>query len=166
MVSSKSQFVHASEIVRVEYSAWTRADRQTVWKIFSDWRRWQRFSDCYGEVDWLSGTPWMVGSRLRIEMVRPIRMRVDHVITVCSPGECVAWIDHFMGNTMEQWVVFERRPEGGTSVKTWAEVAGLGTIGGGRQVRSLIKSFIELWYSRFCRECDRIHQKACEAVLN
>src|SRR5437899_9626326 len=118
MVSSKSQFVHASEIVRVEYSAWTRADRETVWKIFSDWRRWQRFSDCYGEVDWLSGTPWMVGSRLRIEMVRPMRMRVDHVITVCSPGECVAWIDHFMGNTMEQWVVFERRPEGGTTVKT------------------------------------------------
>src|SRR5262245_19837128 len=148
MQVSKVSFVHRSEMVRVEYSAETRAGRALTWKIFSDWRRWPRFSDFYGDIRWLSGTPWTVGRRLRIELVRPVRTTVDHVITVCSPGECVAWIDHALGNTMEQWVVFEPREDGGTTVHTWADVAGWSMTIAGRPLRCVLKSFIELWYSR------------------
>src|SRR5215475_10669693 len=155
----KSQPVQAPDAIRIEYSGATRAGRALVWKLFSDWRRWQRFSDFYGAIRWISGKPWTAGSRLRIDLVRPVRTSVDHVITVCSPGECVAWIDHVLGNTMEQWLVFEPREEGGTQVHTFAEVVGPASARAGRSIRAVFKSFIELWYSRFCRECDRIYEK-------
>jgi hypothetical protein len=160
MQPGKSDFVRRSEMVRVEFSAATRAGRALAWQVFSDWRRWQRFSDFYGDIRWLTGRPWSVGSRLRIELVRPVKTTVDHVITVCSPGECVAWIDHALGNTMEQWVILEPREDGGTSVQTWAEVAGWASTIAGVPIRCILKSFIELWYSRFCRECDALHNKS------
>jgi len=166
MHNSKSRFVHRADMVRVEYSAKTRADRALAWKLFSDFSCWRRFSDHYGDIRWLSGRPWTPGSRLQISLVRPVRTTVDHVITLCSPPDYVAWIDHALGNTMEQWVVFQPQSEGGTRVHTWAEVVGPTTKVGGRPVRELVKSFIELWYSRFCRECDRLHHKQCHALAN
>lgn len=164
MHTGKSLFVRRSDMVRLEYAAVTQADPALAWKIFSDWRHWSRFSDFYGHIRWLSGEPWTVGSRLQIELVRPVRTTVDHVITVCSPPECVAWIDHFKGYTMEQWVLFEALAQGGTRVRTWAELVGP-TITEGVPVREIIKSFIELWYSRFCSECDGVHESEC-AVLS
>lgn len=155
----KSDIVHRSDPVRVEYAAVTRADKNVAWKLFSDFRRWRRFSDFYGEIRWVSGAPWSVGSRLRINLVRPVRTTVHHVIIACSPGERVGWIDHALHNTMEQWVVFEPLAEGGTLVQTWAEVVGPAVTVGGRPLRKLLKSFIELWYSRFCRECNHLWAK-------
>jgi hypothetical protein len=155
----KSNKVRGPDPVRVEYAAVTRANRDLAWKLFSDFRRWRRFSDFYGEIRWVSGAPWSVGSRLRIDLVRPVRTTVDHVIIACTPGDRVGWIDHSLHNTMEQWVVFEPRPEGGTLVHTWAEIVGPAVTVGGRAVRKLLKSFIELWYSRFCRECDHLWAK-------
>src|SRR5215472_3678693 len=160
MHTGKSLFVRRSEMVRLEYAAVTQADPALAWKVFSDWRRWSRFSDFYGNIRWLSGEPWMVGSRLQIELVRPVRTTVDHVITVCSPPDCVAWIDHFKGYTMEQWVVFEALAEGGTRVRTWADLVGPNSAEG-VPVRDTIKHFIELWYSRFCSECDGVHEAEC-----
>ena len=108
----------------LEYTAFTKADRALAWKLFSDFRFWPAFSDIYGGISWAKGKPWAPGSRLRIEIIRPVKAVVDHVITICSPAEHVAWIDHALGNTMEQWVTFDALPDGGTRVHTWAEVAG------------------------------------------
>ena len=166
MIKLSTQPAPRAEVIRIEYTGATRASRALVWKLFSDWRRWQQFSDFYGAIRWISGKPWVVGSRLRIDLVRPIRTSVDHVITVCSPGECVAWIDHMMGNTMEQWLVFEPREQGGTQVHTFAELVGPTSAGAVRALRAAIKSFIELWYSRFCRECDRMHEKELHVHVN
>jgi hypothetical protein len=164
MHTEKSRFVSRSEMVRLEYAVVTQAEPALAWKIFSDWRRWSRFSDFYGNIRWLAGQPWMVGSRLQIELVRPVRTTVDHVITVCSPPDRVAWIDHFRGYTMEQWVVFEPLADGGTRVRTWAEIVGPTLKNEGVAVGDVIKDFIELWYSRFCSECDGVHEAEC-AVL-
>ena len=166
MQSCKPRFVSRADIVRVEYTATTRASRFQAWKLFADVRSWRRFSDHYGDIRWLSGPPWTAGSRLQISLVRPVRTMVDHVITLCAPAEYVAWIDHALGNTMEQWVTFQPQPEGGTRVHTWAEVVGPTTRIGGRPVREVLKSFVELWYSRFCRECDRIHEKESVNRMN
>jgi hypothetical protein len=166
MNECKSCFVRGAQLIRVEYSAVTRANRELTWKLFSDWRRWQRFSDIYGDIRWLSGAPWTTGSRMRIVLVRPERTAVDHVIIACAPGNRVGWIDHWFGNTMEQWVVFEPRVEGGTRVHTWAEVVGPTNPGEKQHLRERLKSFIELWYSRFCRECDRKHMQHVQASLN
>ena len=89
MQAGKPDFVHPSSMVRVEYSAETRADSALAWRVFSDWRRWRRFSDFYGDIRWLTGEPWAVRSRLRIELVRPVNTTVDPSSRYAHPAN--AW---------------------------------------------------------------------------
>jgi len=159
MQPGKSPDDFSSRITRVEYTDVTRANSRLAWKVFSDFRRWRRFSDIYGEIRWFAGKPWKPGSRMRIEVVKPIKTSVDHVITVSRPAECVAWIDHFLGNTMEQWVIFTAQPDGTTSVHTWAELTGVTSQVEGQSLSDLLKKFIEQWYSSFCQECNRLHEQ-------
>jgi hypothetical protein len=142
----------------LEYTAFTRADRALAWKLFSDFRFWPVFSDIYGAIRWSKGKPWMAGSRLHIEIVRPVEAVVDHVITVCSPGEHVAWIDHALGNTMEQWVTFDALADGRTRVHTWAEITGTTTIVDGHNVSEFLRGFIRTWYESYCAACDLLAQ--------
>jgi len=149
-----------AQFLRVEYTVVTRADRKLAWDIFSDWSLWHRFSDIYGDIRWIEGKPWTPGSRLRIELVQPVRAVLDHVITACSPGNFVAWIDHAHGNTMEQWVHFKTLADGATEIRTWAELLGpTQTIEGG-DVREIVTNFIRSWYSNFAEECDRASELA------
>jgi hypothetical protein len=140
----------------VEYTAFTRADRALAWKLFSDFRFWPAFSDIYGAIGWSKGKPWARGSRLRIEIVRPVKAVVDHVITICTPTEQVAWIDHVLGNTMEQWVTFDTLPDGGTRVHTWAEITGSTRTIEGHDCSEFLRGFIRTWYDSFCAACDQL----------
>jgi len=142
----------------VEFTVSTRADRALAWRLFSNFRLWPQFSDSYGEIKWIAGAPWRKGSRLQIKILRPIQACVDHVITACSPANYVGWIDHALGDTMEQWVTFEAVP-GGTRIHTWAEVIGPIAEVDGRPIRQVLKEFIEAWYSRFSAACDREHDR-------
>jgi hypothetical protein len=141
------------EIVRVEYSISTKADCVLAWRIFSDCSRWPRFSDAYRSIEWL-GAPWAPGSRLHIEIMRPVVAKQDRVITICKPPRCVAWINHVLGYTMEQWVVFDPAAGGGTLISTWVEFTGADFDG--RDVEKLIRKFAEEWFVNFCAECDRL----------
>jgi hypothetical protein len=140
----------------LEYTAFTKADRALAWRLFSDFRFWPAFSDVYGDIHWAQGKPWTAGSRLRIEIVRPVKAVVDHVITICSPAEQVAWIDHFLGNTMVQWVTFEPTADGRTRVHTWAEVTGSTRTIGGHDCSELLRGFMRTWYDSFCAACDKL----------
>jgi hypothetical protein len=151
-------------MVRVEYSAATSADPELTWKLFTNIFLWRRFADVYGDIEWRSGEPWVVGSRLKIEIVRPLKTTVDHVITVSSRPKCIAWIDHAMGNTMEQWVQFEATEDGGTRVHTWAELTGTTGTVGERPVAEVLKDFIGGWYDRFCEECDLAAQQELQMM--
>lgn len=134
-----------------------------AWKIFSDWTRWHEFSDIYRDIRWTKGQPWQAGSRMKIEIRRPLKTTVDHVIISCSPGKHIAWIDHTMGNTMEQWVLFDKLPDGGTRVHTWAEFTGLTNMLDGRPMKELIGEFIHKWYEKFRQVCDELseHEPSC-----
>lgn len=144
-----------TQLVRVEHTVVTRADRELAWKVFSNVDLWRRFSEVYGDIRWL-GEPWAAGSHLKIELVSPVGAVVDHVITVCSAPHLVAWIDHVYGNTMEQWVHFRSVPTGGTEIHTWADLVGTTLTLEGRDVREVLTEFIRTWYNRFSAECDRI----------
>src|SRR3981081_746906 len=95
----------------LEYTAFTKASPSLAWNLFCDYRFWPRFSNIYGDIRWTKGKPWTPGSRMKIEIVQPIKATVDHVITICNPPEQIAWIDHALGNTMEQWLTFEALPD-------------------------------------------------------
>jgi len=101
---------------------------------------------------------------MKIEIRQPLKTTVDHVIISCSPSEHVAWIDHTMGNTMEQWVRFEELPDGGTHVHTWAEFTGLTTVLDGRPMKGLIAEFIRNWYEKFRQACDELSMESSDRM--
>lgn len=140
----------------LEYTIFTRADRVLAWRLFSDFRFWPAFSDIYGGIRWAKGKPWAVGSRLQIEILRPVKATVDHVITICTPGEQVAWIDHALGNTLVQWVTFESLPDARTRIHTWVEVTGAHRAIAGHDCSEFLRGFIRGWYDRFCAACDQL----------
>ena len=123
-----------------------------AWRIFSDISRWRRFSDAYRNIEW-RGEPWTPGSRLRIDIVKPVEATQDRVITMCTPPRGVAWINHVLGYSMEQWVLFDP-VDGGTRVSTWLEITGSDFHG--RDVRELVARIMEDWFSNFCAECDQV----------
>src|SRR5258707_9478083 len=144
---------------RLEYTVLTRANRELAWKVFSDWRLWRRFSDIYGDIQWLKGEPWTPGSRLKIEMVTPVRTVIDHVITVCSPPESVAWIDHALSYSMEQWVTFHPLAGGGTRIHTWIDIVGSTSDVAGCDVRDFLRDFTRKWYDSFGATCDQMAEE-------
>ena len=97
-----------------------------------------------------------LGSRLRIELMRPVKAMLDHGITACSPPILVDWIDHAHGDTMEQWVHFKSLPGGGTEIHTWADLMGPTKMIEGRDVCDVVTEFISSWYNRFAEECDQL----------
>jgi hypothetical protein len=141
------------KIVRFEYSRSTKAECALAWRIFADCQRWHRFSDAYRSFQW-HGSPWLPGSRLQIEIVTPMVATQDRVITLCEPPRCVAWINHVLGYTMEQWVLFDPDKAGGTRVSTWIEITGVDLEG--RDVERVVSKFIADWFVNYCAECDRL----------
>jgi len=144
---------------RFEYSVTTKASSEVAWKVFSDWTLWPKFSDFYDQIRWTHGEPWQEGSRLSITTAKPTRMTLDHVITACEPAKRVAWIDHAIGITMEQWVFFDRLPDGGTQVRTWGEFTGVTAFIAGRRIKNVLLEFTRTWYDRYAAECDRVAAK-------
>jgi hypothetical protein len=140
---------------RFEYSIITKASPALAWLVFSDLHRWNTFANVYGELRWRDGNPWEPGSRLQIELLRPVNAVIDHVITTCVPGKKVGWIDHAIGVAMAQWVTFEERQEG-TRVHTWGEVIHSGITIGGRTVEELLASFTRTWYDTFRVACNQL----------
>jgi hypothetical protein len=143
-------------MARFEYSITTKASPALAWLVFSDLHRWNTFANVYGELRWRDGNPWEPGSRLQIEILRPVNTVIDHVITTCVPGRKVGWIDHAIGVAMAQWVTFEDRALEGTRIHTCGEVIHSGIKIGGHSVEELIASFTRTWYESFRVACNKL----------
>jgi hypothetical protein len=90
--------------------------------------------------------------------MQAMRATQDRVITICTPPRCVAWINHVLGYTMEQWVLFDPDAGGGTRVSTWIEFTGADFDGS--EVEKLVTKFAAEWFGKFRAECDRMVRKA------
>lgn len=139
---------------RFQYNVVTNASARTAWDVFADWNRWKDFANIYGDVEWKEGEPWRVGSRMEIEVLKPVEVVIDHLIICCEPAREVGWIDRALGITIGQWVEFAKEGEQTTRITTWGEIAPGGAKVGGRSVEQLVSSFIETWYENFRIACD------------
>ena len=139
---------------RFDYTITTKASPALAWKLYSDHKMWPNFASVYGDVKWSEGRPWEVGSRLEIQILRPIKAVIDHLIISCEPEHELGWIDRALGVTIGQWVEFEPLRSGGTRVYTWGDVAPADTLIGGQSVSRLVHSFTETWYENFRNACD------------
>lgn len=95
---------------------------------------------------------------MKIDILQPVEATVDHVITICTPPEQIAWIDHALGHTMEQWVRFEAQSDGRTRVHTWAEITGVVPMFAANNYSDFVREFIREWYASFCSACDQLAQ--------
>ncbi len=145
---------------RFEYSVITRAAPSVAWQVFSNLKLWPQFSELYDDIRWTKGEPWQEGSRLSIRTRSPIEVTLDHVIICCVPAEKVAWIDHAVGTSLEQWAYFEPQRGGGTLVRTWAEFTGEMPRIAGRNLKDLLTAFTRTWYDRYAAECNRAAEQA------
>ena len=157
--SASSKSSNLGGFHRVEYSVATQASVELCWETYIDWRNWPKFHPSYGNMEWSSGRPWDRGSRLSIEIVSPVHIQVEHVITAFVPRDRIAWIDHAGYITVEQWVFFRKRSEGGSTIETWADLVGPATIKGALAL-PIFKQFTKKWYNEFALYCDGLAGKS------
>ncbi len=136
------------------YTVRTQVSPAIAWEVFSNWNLWRNFASIYGELNWVQGRPWDVGSRMEIEILRPGKAVVDRLIICCEPARELGWIDRALDMTLSQWVEFEAHPLGGTSVHTWGELAPSGLKFGGRTAEQLFAEYTEAWYENYRAACD------------
>ena len=141
---------------RFSHEVSVRANPKLAWEVFSDWRRWHTFSNVYGRLEWTKGQPWRVGSRLSIEVLRPVHTVIDHVITHCDPAERVGWIDHALGVTIEQWVSFEPKNGSGTLVHVTGEIVGSELDLEGVSLQQFFQDFTREWYEAYREVCNQL----------
>jgi hypothetical protein len=92
---------------RVEYSVTARASPEELWAAFSDLSRLLG-RGIYSEAAWTKGEPWRTGSRLRYAVVQPVEATVSAVVTHSEPPLKVGLLNHALGVTVQQMVVFTR----------------------------------------------------------
>jgi hypothetical protein len=92
---------------------------------------------------------------MEMEILRPIHAHVFRVILVAVPGKRVAWIDHAMGTTFEEWIYFEPMAGGGTRVHTWAEFTGILSVVAGRPLKRVVHEFFQTWYDNYAAACNQ-----------
>jgi len=148
-------------ISKFRHEVVTKASPKLAWEVFSNWRRWHTFSSVYGSLEWTQGTPWTEGSRLRIEIISPMHLFIDHVITFCEPGSKVGWIDNAFGVVLEQWVTFQRTADGVTRVTVISEMVGGEAINiAGKNAIELLQDFTRTWYENYRTVCDELSLSA------
>jgi hypothetical protein len=91
---------------------------------------------------------------MEIEILRPVKVVVDHLIVNCRHGRDLGWIDRALGITLHQWVEFEEHRSGGTFVRTWGEIKPARVAVAGRTAEYLVGVFTETWYENFRSLCD------------
>jgi hypothetical protein len=145
-----------------QYRVTTRAPRSLAWQIYRNCSYWNSFANIYGEIEWRQGKPWSVGSRLQIEIFRPVHSVVDHLITVHEPFRHIGWVDTACGITLRQWVKFEDAPSGETQVETWGELSPEDVLVAGHTVSYLVDTFTETWYENYRLFCDQFVEAAAQ----
>jgi hypothetical protein len=144
-----------------QYTVKTQASPAQAWEVYSNWNLWPKFANIYGNIVWSEGRPWEVGSRMEIEIVRPVRSMIDHLIICCEPERELGWIDRCLGITMSQWVEFTRLPSGGTKIHTWGDLSSPNALVGIKTAKHLVEVFTETWYENYRMACDEF-QDSCE----
>src|SRR5580658_10111007 len=134
-----------------EYAVTTKATPGLTWEVYTNWKMWHTFANIYGRMHWQHGEPWSIGSRMEIEILKPVKVVVDHLIVNCRPGRDLGWIDRALGITMHQWVEFEEQSSGGTRVRTWGEIKPARVAVAGRTAEYLVGVLPKLGTKIFAR---------------
>jgi hypothetical protein len=108
---------------RIEYSVVVPVSAAAAFRAFCDLER-LLYRGIYQEVSWTEGQPWQVGSRIRYVVSTPVQATILAVVTSCDPPRLVGILNHALGITTEQNVIFVPDTKGGTRVRMTMEFVG------------------------------------------
>jgi polyketide cyclase/dehydrase/lipid transport protein len=108
---------------RTDYSVVVPVSVELAFRAFSDLERLLH-REIYEEVSWIEGSSWQVGSRIRYVVTKPVRATISAVVTSYEPPRYVALLNHGMGVTAEQQVIFTGSLHGDTRVRMVMDFVG------------------------------------------
>lgn len=131
----------------------------TVFAIYVDIGRW-RNRNLFGEIRWVQGRPWEPGSRLRIEVVKPIRTSVDQVVQRFEANESVSYLSHVLGITCETRVTFIPVSDQQTAINVGMHLVGTVTRALGFAIEPVIAKSTKGFFEELRKECEAASRSA------
>ena len=126
----------------IECSVVVRASLEETWKAFADLSRLLG-RGIYDEAAWVEGTPWQVGSRIHYRVQQPLEAGIDAVITAIDPPHQLQIVNHSMGITADQLVVFRPTKEGMTRISARVEFLGRSPTLPADQIESAVRFLVQ-----------------------
>ena len=126
---------------------------EKVFSIYQDVEWWSN-RNMFGEIRWVQGSPWEVGSRLRIETRHPIRSTIDQVVTAFERKQRVSYISHVMGITCETRVTFIAVSAERTAVNVGMQLVGTLSRALGFAIEPAIEKATREFFADLQKECE------------
>lgn len=105
-------------------------------------------------VEWTSGQPWQVESRLRIEPDNAFGVIIDQVLTHFEPYRRIDFISHFGGVTMTSNLTFSVISEDVTGIRSDLEFVGSFSRVAGFALGPAIEHGARKFYEDLKRACE------------
>ncbi len=142
--------------IKLEYSAAAKCRPEHIWKVFAKLEQWAWWNPAIARAKWTSGQPWQAGSHFLMELERPRRLKFDcEVLEPMIPNR-IGWRGRGHMLTGEHWFSFEAQGNGGTVMKTWETLSGLGSMFIGRGMRERTVDLYKLWFERLAVEAEKL----------
>jgi voltage-gated potassium channel Kch len=141
---------------RVEYSVTARATPAALWEAFCDLGRLLG-RGIYTEAIWIEGKPWQVGSRLRYVVVQPVAATVSAVVTLFEPPSKVGLLNHALGVTAQQLVIFTPLDRNNTRVAMAMDPVGEPSSLTPQQISSALEFFTKDALDTMLTRCRETH---------
>jgi hypothetical protein len=131
----------------------------TVFSIYVDVDRWRNRS-LFGVIRWVHGKPWEEGSRLRIEVLKPIRADIDQVVQHFAPKESVSYLSHVLGITCETRVIFASVSVTQTAISVVMNLVGTTSRALGFALAPAILKATKGYFEELRKECEAAAHKS------
>jgi hypothetical protein len=92
-----------------------------------DVHAWAWWNPVVASAKWLSGEPWAVGSKLRLELARP-KLMFEPVVTESAPPNLTHWQGGSLRCSGEQRFIFESQSDGITTIRATLQLAGAAVL--------------------------------------
>jgi hypothetical protein len=137
---------------------------ETVFSIYIDTERWRDRNE-FGDIRWVQGRPWEVGSRLRVETQVPIRTTVDQVVQHFAPNESVSYLSHALGITCETRVTFTSVSVRETAVNVVVQLAGTASRALDFALAPVIAHATKGFFEELRKDCEAASRGAAPSVI-
>ena len=137
---------------------------ETVFSIYIDTERWRDRNE-FGDIRWVQGRPWEVGSRLRVETQVPIRTTVDQVVQHFAPNESVSYLSHALGITCETRVTFTSVSVRETAVNVVVQLAGTASRALDFVLAPVIAHATKGFFEELRKDCEAASRGAAPSVI-